>query len=169
MTKSDLSNSGNAEVLPQPEALASAGLWRRLIALIYDGFLIFAISLTYGGLILFARTSLLGKEAAIAPTSEIFQTAQLGGWWLVVSLFYVWCWRRSGQTLGMKTWRLRLQQTDGKPPTWGQCWLRCILAPLSLLSIIGYAWVLFSSDGNCLHDRWTGTRVVVLPKSDTSG
>ncbi|MEH6542581.1 MAG: RDD family protein [Porticoccaceae bacterium] len=160
--------SDSVEPRSDSSKLPSASLWRRLIALIYDGFLLFAISLAYGGLVLFARIWLLGQDAATAPTSEIFQALQLGVWWFVLSLFYVWCWRRSGQTLGMKTWRLRLQQADGSAPTWKQCWLRCVLAPLSLASVIGYVWVLFSADGNCLHDRWTGTQVVVLPKSDST-
>jgi len=151
--------------LLNPDALLLASLWRRLIALVYDGFLLFALSLGYGALILIARIWVLGQDVDTTPTNEVFQAALLGGWWLVLASFYVWCWRRSGQTLGMKTWRLQLQQTDGSAPTWKQCWLRSLLAPLALILVIPYAWVLVSKDGNCLHDRWTDTRVVVLPKS----
>lgn len=150
--------------------LPVAGLGRRLVALVYDGLLLLAMAFVYGALILTVEVQLFGaSEAPVLQWSGIagLWTALFYlGLWAWLSLYYLWCWRRSGQTLGMKTWRLRLQQPDGSPPTLGQAWLRCLLAPLALVSVIGYLWCLWSRAGDCLHDRWSGTRVVVLPRSN---
>jgi Predicted membrane protein/domain len=160
---------GTAEPTPRYHAtLPAAPLWRRLAALVYDGLLLLALAFAYAALILAVEVQLFG--ASEAPVRHWSGIAGLWaalfdlGLWAWLSLYYLWCWRRSGQTLGMKTWRLRLQQPDGSPPTPRQAWLRCLLAPLALASVIGYLWCLWSRTGDCLHDRWTGTRVVVLPR-----
>lgn len=141
-----------------------ASIFRRLLALIYDSFLLFGISITYAAGVLGARILFLGQEQALAASSELFQFLQLVGLWVVLSCFYVWCWRRSGQTLGMKVWRLQIQQIDGSRADLLSCWYRCLLAPLSLLTIIGYLWALFHPEGHCLHDLASKTKVVLLPK-----
>ncbi len=144
----------------------SASLIRRLAALVYDSFLLFAIMLAYAGLVLAIRVWMTGPEAAQTPYSGLSGLLFLAGLWFCLALFYCWCWRRSGQTLGMKTWRLQLQQSNGVKPTWRQCWLRSLLAPLSLLvGGIGYWWCLTGS-GDALHDLWTNTRVIELPRKN---
>ena len=149
---------------PGNNCFPHAGLIRRVAALVYDSFLLFAITLAYSGLILGLRIWATGTEAAQIPFSGLPGFLYLAGLWFFLTLFYSWCWRSTGQTLGMKTWRLRLRQTNGAPLTWQQCWLRGLLAPLSLAILgIGYLWCLGPS-GDCLHDRWTHTRMVVLPK-----
>lgn len=142
-------------------ALPVAGVPRRLAALVYDTLLLLAIGFAYTAGILLIQVQQFGAR-------EGQPLGWLGGagLWFCLSLYYVWCWRRSGQTLGMKTWRLRLQRVDGGPPSWMQCWLRCIIAPVVILAFgVGYWWALFSPSGNCLQDSGTRTRVVVLPKS----
>lgn len=129
--------------------------------MIYDSLLLLAISFAYTSLILLVNVRLHG-----AAEGQPLGWLALSGLWLCLSLYYAWCWQRSGQTLGMKTWRLRLQRPDGSTPGWAQCWLRCLLAPAALLIFgIGYLWCLISRSGDCLHDIGSGTRVVVLPKA----
>ena len=140
--------------------LPAAPLWRRLAALFYDGLLLLAMAFAYTAAVLTVRVQLLGYHEG-----EPMGWLALLGLWVWLSLYCVWCWRRSGQTLGMKIWRLRLQQPDGNPPTRAQAWLRCALAPLALVSVIGYLWCLWSRSGDCLHDLGSNTRMVVLPKS----
>lgn len=149
-----------------PQALPCAGLIRRLIALVYDAFLMFAIVLAYAGLVLAIRVLISGVEAATQPFSGLAAAPYLFGMWLGPALFYCICWRRSGQTLGMKTWRLKLVTTDGKTPSWLQCLRRCVYAHVSLIVAgLGYLWCLFG-DKNCWHDLWSDTRIVVLPKPE---
>ena len=87
------------------------------------------------------------------------------GWLASLMGYYYICWRKQGQTLGMKAWRLKLQQASGHLASPQQCILRVILAPLSLVCLgIGYLWCLLPNKG-CLHDLLSQTEVVVLNKS----
>jgi|TARA_B110000285_G_scaffold43387_1_gene48259 uncharacterized RDD family membrane protein YckC len=89
------------------------------------------------------------------------------GLYFALSGYYVICWRKQGQTIGMKAWRIRLQQPNGALATPAQCWKRCLVAPLSFLCLgVGYLWCLLPPARQCLHDRYTGTEVIVLPKTN---
>ncbi len=147
---------------PQPRV---AGVLRRLMALVYDSLLLFAISLAYAALVLGARVFFTGAESAQMPLTGVWRYLLLSGWWGSLALFYSWCWRRSGQTLGMKTWRLQLQNRAGGTPSWKQCWLRSALAPWALVTFgAGYLWCFFNPRGDAWHDQLTQTQVVELPK-----
>jgi uncharacterized RDD family membrane protein YckC len=152
---------------PQENSMHSANLLRRLAAFIYDAFLLFAITLSYGLLLLLLKVIFNGTQGLenIQP-GPLLQWLSLGGWLAALIGYYFVCWRKQGQTLGMKSWRLRLQQTDGSLATAEQCVKRSVLATLSLcLFGIGYLWCLIPSAKGCLHDIYTGTEVVVLPPS----
>lgn len=74
-------------------------------------------------------------------------------------------WRRSGQTLAMKTWRIRLVGPNGTRPTWKQVALRFVLAWAGLLLAGGgFVWALLDRDRQFLHDRLAGTRLVRVPR-----
>ena len=84
---------------------------RRLAALIYDGFLIFAITLGYGGLLLLLKITFNGiNDLENIQPKPLAQWLSLLGWLVSIVGYYFICWRKQGQTLGMKAWRLRLQQ-----------------------------------------------------------
>jgi len=83
---------------------------------------------------------------------------------LIVGFFGV-SWTRSGQTLGMATWRLRVEREDGRRLTWGDTLRRLGWALVSLLPAgLGFAWVLFDPERRAWHDRLSRTRIVVVPK-----
>jgi uncharacterized RDD family membrane protein YckC len=145
------------------EPLRTASLFRRLMAMVYDMFLLMGISFAYGIIVLLLRL-LFGEDTMEAPHSMV-QLIIVLGLWLCYALFYVWCWRRTGQTLGMKSWRIQLQGRNQLTPSWQECWLRSVLAPLSLMALgIGYLWCLIDKNGHCLHDNFSNTQVVLLPK-----
>ena len=159
-TSSDKANTS----APQPRI---AGVVRRLMALMYDSLLLFAISLAYAALVLGARVLFTGAESAQLPLTGVGRYLLLSGWWGSLALFYSWCWRRSGQTLGMKTWRLQLQNRAGGTPSWKQCWWRAALAPLGLAAFgAGYLWCFVNPRGDAWHDQLTQTQVVLLPKEN---
>lgn len=86
---------------------------------------------------------------------------------VVAGFYFVWCWRRGGQTLAMKTWRIRLVGTQGQPVSLRQSWLRFSLASLGTLAMgAGFLWALLDRDGQFLHDRLAGTRLVALTPLD---
>jgi uncharacterized RDD family membrane protein YckC len=83
---------------------------------------------------------------------------------LVVGFFGLF-WTRSGQTLGMASWRLRVEREDGARLGWGDTLRRLGWALVSLLPLgLGFLWVLFDPERRAWHDRLSRTRVVVLPK-----
>lgn len=137
-----------------------ASLWRCFAAMLYDGFLLFALSFAYGAAATLVSTLLVGRpEDDYQPmfSSLLFPL----GWLLTLLLFYGWFWRRSGQTLGMKAWRIKLISAEsGNSPSWAQCFLRLALAiPAFFLLGLGYWYRFFNRDNLCFHDRYSGTYV----------
>lgn len=151
---------------PAPASLPTAGFIRRLLAIVYDSLLLLGVAFAYGVLITALRVTLVGSDEL--RYVDLPLVVHIGIWlvlWALLASYYVWCWIKRGQTLGMKSWRLLLQSRDGGPVTPRQAWLRCLLAPVSALPLaLGYLWSWFDRRHGCWHDRWTGTRVVVLPK-----
>jgi uncharacterized RDD family membrane protein YckC len=105
---------------------------------------------------------LLGAFAGVLASQRIY-AAHI---FLLLMVYFVWQWSTGGQTLAMKTWRLRLVTADGAPLRHGQALLRYALAWPSLLFFgAGLLWSLFDRDRQFLHDRLAGTRLVRLPKT----
>lgn len=79
----------------------------------------------------------------------------------ILAAYFLWYWRHGGQTLAMQTWKIRLVAVTGGAPSWPQLILRFILAWPSLgFYGAGLLWALFDRDGQFLHDRLAGTRIV---------
>ncbi|OYD24628.1 RDD family protein [Oceanimonas baumannii] len=147
--------------------LPRAGVMRRLGSWLYD-FLVVVALLMVAGFICFGLTALalhlgwisLGEyedTAALLSASRGYQLVLLG----VVLFFYCWFWRTSGQTLGMRAWRLRVQNTDGSLLTLGQCLVRAGAALLGL----GNFWVWCNPHHKlALQDKLAHCEVVVLSK-----
>ena len=152
---------------PATTELPSAGPLRRIAALVYDSLLIAALSLAYGYLAVAIEVWVLGGDPSSGEPvagGPWFQA----GWVTTVVLFYCIFWRRGGQTLGMRAWRLRLERDDNSTarPGWGQCLLRCLVAaPALAAGGIGYWWCYIDTRGRSLHDRLSATRVTVMPKA----
>jgi len=152
--------------VPTQNTLPSASLLRRLMALVYDAFLLFSITLGYGAVLVIIKILFNGFTGLedVQP-GPILQWLSFIGWIASLMGYYFICWRKQGQTLGMKAWRLRLQQPDGSLATAKQSILRSVLATASMAAAgIGYLWCLLPAGKSCLHDIYTGTEVVVLPK-----
>lgn len=94
----------------------------------------------------------------------------LPGWLLqlhllaVLLLYFVWFWRHGGQTLAMKTWKIRLESAiTGKTVTLPQAMLRFVLCGPSVLFFgAGLVWAVFDRERQFLHDRLAGTRLTAL-------
>jgi len=144
--------------------LPQAGLLRRLAALVYDLFVLFALTIGYGAVVTLLRVVATGSADRDLPATLAIQLPLLAGYWLCLGSYYVICWRKQGQTLGMKAWRLRTQQPGHILINNRQAWQRVVLAPLSMAVLgLGYLLALLPPH-QCWHDRATGTEVVVLPK-----
>ena len=155
-----------------PEDLAelpSAGLPRRVGALVYDGLLVIAMALTTAGVAnLFAPRPVI-PEGAETVSLEGMQTVSgpvLGSLLLLQTFaFFAFFWRAHGRTLGMQAWRLRVIDASGHRITLTQATQRFVVAiPSLLLFGLGYLWRFVDASELTWPDRASGTRVVTLPK-----
>lgn len=150
-----------------PADFATPSLLRRLAAMVYDSLLLMAVSILYGAVATGINVAINGAPATgeriIWGTFGIWVFA---GWILTVGYFFCYFWRKSGQTLGMKTWRMKMYRSESlQLPGYGQCALRCCLAPVSMLLFgLGYWLMYFNQDRQTLHDKLTSTRVLLLAK-----
>jgi uncharacterized RDD family membrane protein YckC len=82
---------------------------------------------------------------------------------LVTGAYFVGFWARGGQTLAMKTWRIRVESADGGPVGVALAARRYLLAVVGAAAFgIGFIWALADREGLCQHDRLGGTRLTDL-------
>ena len=80
--------------------------------------------------------------------------------WAVAGAYATLSWRRGGQTIGMRAWRLRVTDAAGGAPGWRALWLRYVVGALGLLAGgLGFWWAWFDRDARTWHDRASGTRM----------
>jgi uncharacterized RDD family membrane protein YckC len=132
----------------------------RLLSLAYESVLLFAILFVAAYLFLG-----LARDAQSGLPRLLFQVYVLA----VCGAYFVFCWARSGQTLPMKTWHIRLVTEQGKPLAVGRAFRRYLLAVPGVLSGIGVLWALVDRDRQFLHDRLAGTRIVRIDEQRAEG
>lgn len=122
------------------------GIARRLASLLYDALLALAVAF-FAAFAFFFASGGAPLEGWLLRAHQLFLAA-------VLAAYFLWCWLRGGQTLAMKTWRIRL---TGITPR--KALLRFVLALVLVPTGIGLAWALVDRDGQFLHDRLAGTRL----------
>lgn len=164
---SDSDAPAGSPASPVPDALLpSAGLWRRLAALLYDAFLVFSIWMVMGFVLQFIvgpdTSQLVDGRVQTDPVLDVIVfIAEVGS----AAGFYIWFWMRTGQTLGMIAWRIKAVSRTGGLMSLQQGVLRWVLAwPAFFVLGAGYLWRYMDPNGDALHDKYSGTRVVLLPK-----
>lgn len=171
--------------MSEPET-RPAGLGRRLAALFYDSLLLTAV-LFLGTLVLLPFT---GGEAITPQDSGPWEVAYRAWLALLALGFFCFSWIRRGQTLGMMSWKIRLQRDDGRLPRWRDAIPRFLLGGALTVAALSGLWVLrgattvpaaalgvalllpavgsylfmYADPGaRTLLDRWTRCRVVRWP------
>ncbi|OED35347.1 hypothetical protein AB833_30770 [Chromatiales bacterium (ex Bugula neritina AB1)] len=132
----------------------AASLPRRLAAMFYDSLLLIAVLFTVSAIA-------VALNGGLAVTHPVYYLILL----LVSFVFFGWFWTRDGQTLGMRTWRIKLTHETGTIIDWKQALIRFAAAAISLLPAgIGLLWLLIDADKKALHDRLSSTRIINVPK-----
>ena len=131
----------------------AAGLPRRLAAMLYDALAIMALMFAAGAVAI----SLNRGEAVEGLAANLLGLVLVLIWFGYLSL----SWRRGGQTLGMRAWRLYLvNDRPGTVSLW-QVAMRGTGGTLGLALIgVGYIWSLFRDDRRAWPDLASGTRIV---------
>jgi len=149
----------------EPDA-PTAGLLRRLAALLYDAFLVAAIWMALG----FGMQFIVGPDTnqlidGQVQTDPIIGTILFIGEVTSAAGFYMWFWLRTGQTLGMIAWRIKAVNASGQLMNPKQAVLRFLLAWPSFFCLgVGYLWMYIDKHGNAIHDILSGTQVIVVAK-----
>ena len=169
-------------VLPAP-------LWRRLVALMYDGLLYLALLMAGLVLVLPFVSFFVAKDAQ----TPLHNYAILQSYGFAIGLIYFgWSWTRGGQTLGMRVWKLQVRRADGSGLRWPVATIRlaAALAPLVITlwagkhlapppaggaallryavlaggaALLGYLPCLLSRRGRAFCDWVAGTEVIIKP------
>ncbi len=84
-------------------------LFRRFAAISYDGLLLLALLLLASALLIPFNNS--ATTALYHPLRTLYLLGVCFG-------FFGWFWTHGGQTLGMRAWRLQLQNCDGGSVNW---------------------------------------------------
>jgi uncharacterized RDD family membrane protein YckC len=150
-------------------------LWRRLACFVYEGVLLFGVlmiaGLLYAG-IAGQRHAMFGRHGLQAVL------------FVVLGLYFGWFWSHGGQTVAMKTWRVRLVRADGAAVSMARAltryatawiwfapalltlWLGDATASGPVLAVLGvgiFAYAALTSlqpDRQFWHDAVCGTRLV---------
>jgi len=132
--------------------LPTPSLPRRFASLFYEALLLAAVLFLAGFLV-------VGLMPA-QPSSIAHLLHQLY-LLLVAGVYFTWFWRHGGQTVAMKTWRIRVELAEGGGIGYGRAWLRYFLAVVGVMGCgIGLLWAFVDRDRQFLHDRLAGTRLV---------
>ena len=155
-------------------ALLAPPLVRRMACWLYEGVLLFAV-VFIAGFLFSALGQVRDAMDARRPLLQAFV-------FVVFGIYFTWFWSR-GQTLAMKTWKLRIVDAAGAPVTQWRALLRYVcswlwfLPPLALLSrwhatpggeaLVVAGWVVLWAAASRLHpqrqfwhDALAGTRLV---------
>ncbi len=148
--------------------LTPAPLWRRVAAMVYDALLILALLFMAGFLNLFIQLQIFGNERLMAMTEQGYN---LGGPLFYCSLlvmiygFFGFFWTRSGQTLGMQAWRIKIVTPDNQLITPWQSIIRFTTATVALaLAGLGLLWALIDRQKRSWQDVASSSRVILLEK-----
>lgn len=163
-----MNDSATTDTPSTPATPGRAALvgWR-LLSLFYDLWPVAALWMLTSLLFNLGYTTLgHHAEREIIPPGSLLSTLLFLVCLLFTGLYATLSWRRGGQTLGMRPWRLRLVASGGGVPGWKALWLRYAVGTLSLLACgLGFWWAWIDRDRLAWHDRASGTRLLRVPKS----
>lgn len=146
----------------QTPAPARALVGWRLLALLYDAFPVLALWMLCSAAFTFGYTYF--GHHAVSENIAPFSTLQWLLWlccWSLAGVYAVLSWRRGGQTLGMRPWRLRVTDAQGASAAPRALWLRYAAGGLSLLAGgLGFWWAWIDRDRLTWHDRISNTRMI---------
>lgn len=147
---------------------------RRLASMLYESMLLFGVVAFAGALF----SVLLEQRHALYLRHQLQYVL-----FFVLGLYFIWFWTHGGQTLAMKTWRVRLVAAAGGDLGYGRATLRYLLAWVWFLPGMAAAWAIgakgwmlvlipaanivawaltawLDPQRQFLHDRIAGTRVI---------
>ncbi|MCP5206410.1 MAG: RDD family protein [Hahellaceae bacterium] len=177
---------------PEPATDTSpAPLIRRLTAMLYDSLIVIALMMMTTGIYKATQAGIIGadKLRELTESGKMDTDPLLSSiLFIVLYVFFAYFWTRSGQTLGMQVWHIRVQSPSGTSISWSQALLRFMMAAGCFFSLVygfillpsngpsiiailliaagttSYLWVLIDKKKRSWHDIFSMTEVVRIPK-----
>ena len=150
-----------------------AGFWRRFASLVYDTLAIIAFAMLTVVLYLFAVQGLISLDvislngaedvSALIQESLLLSSIRSALLVIVTLVFFGYFWTKSGQTIGMRAWRLKVQTSEGNLISWPQSIVRSLSALLGLGNLV----VLIDfKNKKALQDYVSKTEAITLTKEE---
>ena len=165
MVKGNKTKKIQLSLAEQYQACERASFFKRLGAYIYDLFALGAVLMlaTVLALLVVIIANKMGaidlslyKDSADylgqSPAFLIYLCAVIIG-------FYAYFWSKAGQTIGMKAWRLRVQNSDGSNISFTQSLIRLSTSAFGLGNIM-----VLMKGRNAFQDLWGECEVIVMSK-----
>lgn len=141
-------------LIKTPQTTPTPGLFKLSACLLYELLTIIALSIVFAGIFY----ALFGDA-----TEGIKRLLQQIFLWVVIGIYYLWCWVKSGQTLAMQAWHLKVVTSDGAQLSMQAAFARYLFASLSLVFLgLGFLWAVIDHNRLFLHDRWLKNKIVVI-------
>jgi uncharacterized RDD family membrane protein YckC len=132
-----------------------------LFAAVYEALLLAALLMVATAIFI-----AIAGDAREQPLHFVLQMYLLA----ISAAYFVWSWTGGRRTLPMRTWRLRLIDRRGAPPSAGVAARRFLVALATWpLGALPFWWALFDPERHFLHDRAVGTRLVREPSRPAPG
>jgi uncharacterized RDD family membrane protein YckC len=144
----------------------SAGIARRLAALVYDALLLAGLLMVFT----YAVLVLTHGSAVLLETVGTWVYLYRAGLVSVIAAYFVGNWIHSGQTLGMRAWHLFVVDVHGGRLRALPALLRFVLAVAAWLPVgLGVLWLYLDPARLALHDRLAKTRMIHSARTRNSG
>ena len=125
----------------------------RLLALVYDLVISIAFLFAVSALSLAVKPDHRPVEPGTPDALVVFIAL-----WAAIGAYAVVSWRRGGQTIGMRPWRLQVVTAEGDRPPWRALLIRYMVISFSLGAAL--LWCLVDGQRRGLHDLAAGTLLV---------
>ena len=174
-------------------SLPPASFFRILGAWLYDAMLLCAVWLLAGIIYMIPAQMLIQMDSS---QKDNLTTTEFSGpvfytyLFIVTWFFFAWFWTHGGQTLGLRSWSLRLQTVEGNAINWTQSLLRFLIAgtpwvaalflysrlsktqsidtpylyAIFLIGFSGILWILIDKKKRSLQDIFSDTCIVKIKK-----
>lgn len=190
MSKKELSSTDDKK---NPAPFPPAGFLSLLGCWLYDFMLLCAVWLLAGIVYIIPAQMLINVDSSQTynlSTTEFSGPVFYAYLFLVSWFFFAWFWIHGGQTLGLKSWSLRLQTENGHTLSWLQTLLRFLIAGTPwlislfvyeqittgqllpppyeysafILGFSGLFWMLIDKKNRSIQDVFSHTCIVKIPK-----
>ena len=132
------------------------GLLKRLGSVLYDLLLLLAILLI---------ASLPWAVSGIQQGQAGYIVYKIFIYALIPS-YYIGFWVYGGQTLGMKTWKIRVVNLNGHAIGWSEALMRLVYVVLSTAVFgLGFIYALFDKQSRTWHDILSKTQLISVSSS----